>query len=204
MVVELKKTQSKWLGPNWLVQNGILVKLNMGAKKPYGGVFGPKFLVKTCRISCNDGPLQLPNWRDMFPPSYDIGCGISFAKFTSNWWLEFYHLLNSFLYHKWMWDFCAPQAKNVINDICNQPLWRPLNISKEFYYCSLIKHFIYNFNLFKNEFINQCPLWNYNRYLKRCLDSFIGLCITWTLSYLPNLYNLFSRNFYKWSLLKKS
>jgi len=34
-----KKTQSKWLGPNQFIQNGILVELDMGAKKPYGGFF---------------------------------------------------------------------------------------------------------------------------------------------------------------------
>jgi hypothetical protein len=45
-----KKTQSKWSGPNRLVLNGTLVKLDMGAKRPYGGVFVPKFLVKKVEI----------------------------------------------------------------------------------------------------------------------------------------------------------
>jgi hypothetical protein len=34
-----KKTLSKGLSPNQLVQNGTLVKLDMGAKKPYGDFF---------------------------------------------------------------------------------------------------------------------------------------------------------------------
>jgi hypothetical protein len=49
-----KKSQSKWLGPKLLVQNGILVMLDTGAKKPYGGFFLLKFQVKKVVISCND------------------------------------------------------------------------------------------------------------------------------------------------------
>jgi len=37
-----KTTQSKWSGPNQLIRNGILVKLDMGAKKPYGEFFFTK------------------------------------------------------------------------------------------------------------------------------------------------------------------
>jgi hypothetical protein len=46
-----KKTQTKSSSPNRLVQNDTLVKLDMGAKKPYGGFFLPKFLVKKAKIS---------------------------------------------------------------------------------------------------------------------------------------------------------
>jgi hypothetical protein len=48
-----KKTQSKWSGPNQLVQNGTLVKLDMGAKKPLRGIFLPKFFIKKIRIFCS-------------------------------------------------------------------------------------------------------------------------------------------------------
>jgi hypothetical protein len=48
----IKKAKSKWLGPHRFVQNDILVKLDMGAKSPQGGSFGPKFLVKKPGISC--------------------------------------------------------------------------------------------------------------------------------------------------------
>ncbi len=34
MVPPKEKFVTKWLNPNQLVQNGILVKLDMGAKKP--------------------------------------------------------------------------------------------------------------------------------------------------------------------------
>jgi len=42
------------LGPNQLVQTGTLVKLDVEAKKPYGGFFWTKFLIKKVKISCNE------------------------------------------------------------------------------------------------------------------------------------------------------
>ncbi len=44
-----KKTQSKQSGPKQLVQNGILVKLDMEAKTPYGG-FLTEILIKNAVI----------------------------------------------------------------------------------------------------------------------------------------------------------
>jgi hypothetical protein len=43
-----KKTQSKWLGRKQLVQNGTLVKLDMGAKKTLGDFFTKIFGQKGC------------------------------------------------------------------------------------------------------------------------------------------------------------
>jgi len=42
------------LGPKQFVQNGILVKLNMGEKIIWAGVFLPKFPVKKAVISYNE------------------------------------------------------------------------------------------------------------------------------------------------------
>ncbi len=57
-----KKTQTKWLGPKQLVQNGTLVKLDMWAKKLYGWFFLLKVPIKKAMISCNEMTLRTLLW----------------------------------------------------------------------------------------------------------------------------------------------
>ncbi len=49
-----EKNQAKKPNQNGQVQNGILVKLDMGAKKPYEGIFLLEFHVKKVVISCDE------------------------------------------------------------------------------------------------------------------------------------------------------
>jgi len=59
-----KTTQSKWSNPNQLVQNGTLIKLDMGAKN-HAGIFSlPKFPIKKVDTSYS-GPLC-----NVFSPHY--------------------------------------------------------------------------------------------------------------------------------------
>jgi hypothetical protein len=58
----IRSSWSKWLGPNQLVQNGNLVKLDMGTKKPYRRFFWPKFSAKKMVIAYNVHTFQHVNF----------------------------------------------------------------------------------------------------------------------------------------------